>query len=102
MTGRMRSITAAVLFCVVLGVAEVAWACPGCKSANESDDRRPRAYMASILFMLAMPATVFAGFGVAFWRASRRNPMDAGAMEEYLRQRAAEQLAAQQNRPVEE
>ena len=53
-------------------------ACPMCKNANESDDNRPRAYMFSILFMLAMPATVFTGFGVGFYRLSRRQnlPVD--------------------------
>ena len=49
-----------------------AQACPGCKNANETDTLRPRAYMYSILFMLGMPATVFTGFGVAFYRMSRR------------------------------
>jgi hypothetical protein len=49
-----------------------AHACPSCKNANETDSRRPKAYMYSILFMLAMPATVFTGFGIAFYRMSRR------------------------------
>ena len=49
-----------------------AQACPGCKNANETDSLRPRAYMYSILFMLGMPATVFTGFGIAFYRMSRR------------------------------
>jgi hypothetical protein len=49
-----------------------AQACPGCKNANETDTLRPRAYMYSILFMLGMPATVFTGFGIAFYRMSRR------------------------------
>jgi hypothetical protein len=47
-------------------------ACPSCKAANATSERRPKAYMASILFMLAMPATVFTGFGVAFYRMSRK------------------------------
>ena len=102
MTKRMRSLATAVVFCVVFGISGIAQACPSCKSANESDDRRPQAYMASILFMLAMPAAIFAGFGVAFWRASKRNPVDAGAMEEYLRQRAEEQLAIQQDHSIDE
>ena len=49
-----------------------AQACPGCKNANETDTLRPRAYMYSILFMLGMPATVFTGFSIAFYRMSRR------------------------------
>lgn len=52
-------------------------ACPSCKNANETDSLRPRAYMYSILFMLAMPATVFTCFGIAFYRMSRgHNPAD--------------------------
>jgi hypothetical protein len=53
-------------------VSSEAQACPGCKNANETDSLRPRAYMYSILFMLGMPATVFTGFGIAFYRMSRR------------------------------
>jgi hypothetical protein len=51
-------------------------ACPGCKNANETESLRPRAYMYSILFMLGMPASVFAGFGIAFYRMSRRAAID--------------------------
>jgi hypothetical protein len=51
-------------------------ACPGCKNANETDSLRPRAYMYSILFMLGMPATVFTGFGIAFYRMSRRSMLE--------------------------
>lgn len=93
MKKRLQMRAVAAMFCILIGLSATAQACPSCKSANESDDRRPQAYMASILFMLAMPATVFAGFGVAFWRASRKHPVEPGAMEEYLRQRAEEQLA---------
>lgn len=57
--------------------APAALACPMCKYANEADqkkedfNRRPQAYMYSILFMLAMPATIFTAFGVSFYRMSR-------------------------------
>ena len=48
-------------------------ACPMCQVANESqDDAVPRAYMYSILFMLAMPATLLAGFGIGFYRLSKQ------------------------------
>lgn len=57
-------------------------ACPGCKTANETDDPRPRAYMYSILFMLGMPATMFAGFGIAFYRLSRK--AEPEQMMEYI------------------
>jgi hypothetical protein len=32
--------------------------------------------MYSILFMLGMPATVFTGFGIAFYRMSRRSMLE--------------------------
>ncbi|MGD9855249.1 MAG: hypothetical protein AB7U20_09900 [Planctomycetaceae bacterium] len=49
-------------------------ACPMCKYANENNQNspaeqaRPRAYMYSILFMLSMPATMFAGYSITFYR----------------------------------
>jgi hypothetical protein len=46
--------------------------------------------MLSILFMLGMPATVFTGFGLAFYRMSRRSPADTAALEEYLQQHASQ------------
>jgi hypothetical protein len=49
-----------------------ATACPNCKAANESDSLKPKAYMYSILFMIGMPATIFAGFSVSFWRMNRQ------------------------------
>ena len=49
-----------------------AGACPLCKNANETEPNLPKAYMYSILFMLAMPATVFTGFGIGFYRLSRK------------------------------
>ena len=54
------------------GGVSSASACPMCKEANDADDPRPKAYMYSILFMLAVPATVFTGFGVGFYRLSKR------------------------------
>lgn len=56
-------------------------ACPMCKLANEEGtesgtaaaaNARPRAYMYSILFMLAMPATLLSAFGVSFYRLHRK------------------------------
>ncbi|MCR9199370.1 MAG: hypothetical protein NXI04_12050 [Planctomycetaceae bacterium] len=45
-----------------------AMACPNCKLGNETESSRPRAYMYSILFMIGMPATIFTGFGISFYR----------------------------------
>jgi hypothetical protein len=45
-----------------------------CAAANESEqtDVQPRAYMYSILFMLAMPATITTVFGMSFYRLSKQ------------------------------
>ena len=70
-----------VLIAIVLALASLssapALACPMCRSANESaEDPRPKAYMYSILFMLAMPAMLFTGFSVGFYRLSRHIAAD--------------------------
>ena len=70
-------ILALALFCGIgaIGPAiDVADACPMCRVANESDETaaKPRAYMYSILFMLSMPAMVFAGFGFGLYKLSQR------------------------------
>ena len=86
---RIVMMTVAMITASGLGASE-AQACPGCKNANETESLRPRAYMYSILFMLGMPATVFTGFGIAFYRMSRRS------MQEQLAQmnpEVAEQTA---------
>jgi hypothetical protein len=67
---RILSIVAGLLLC--LTAATPASACPMCKLANESDSRLPQAYMYSILFMMGMPAAIFSGFSVGFWRLSRK------------------------------
>lgn len=67
-------------------------ACPGCKTANETEERRPKAYMYSILFMLGMPAMVFTGFSVAFYRMSKK-----AAAAQLAELAAAEAEANQQN-----
>jgi hypothetical protein len=59
-----------------------ATACPSCKAANETNARLPRAYMYSILFMLGMPATVFAGFGISFYRMTRNGAADQSPSDE--------------------
>jgi len=66
-----------VLALFVAGTATTATACPMCKNANETNlnpgtENRPKAYMYSILFMLAMPASIFTGFGVTFYRLSKQ------------------------------
>ena len=77
MKSLLRLTLAVLIFAATAGVGPHRWqsqaeACPGCKNANETDSRRPTAYMYSILFMLGMPATIFSCFGIAFYRMSRR------------------------------
>ena len=94
----IRVTMAAVIFAATVGVIPHTWqsevtACPGCRTANETDSRRPTAYMYSILFMLGMPATVFSCFGIAFYRMSRREML---AQQEMLasEERDAESIEA--------
>ena len=66
------SLVCAVL-CVALWAAS-AHACPMCNQSIAEQDRLPHAYMYSIIFMLAMPATVFTGLGTAiFFKFSQFN-----------------------------
>jgi hypothetical protein len=77
MLRQIRFILTLVAAFIVFGeFATPASACPMCKQANETkdDDRVPQAYMYSILFMLAVPATLLTGFGVSFYRMSKRSP----------------------------
>lgn len=53
--------------------------CPMCKAAVEEKDRRPQAYMYSILFMLAVPATIFSGLGFGLYKI---NQADHASLDE--------------------
>ena len=69
----MRTLSAAAVVLIALALCPAAAeACPMCKSAAEADDRLPRAFFASIVFMLSVPLALATGFGVAFWRLSKR------------------------------
>jgi len=63
--------------------ASQALACPMCKFALESDDPQPRAYMYSILFMMGMIASVFAGLiAFLYWLSkNERAAMDAAGYQ---------------------
>ena len=59
-------------------------ACPMCQAAKDSaGDHVARAYMYSILFMLAMPATVLTGFSIGFYRLSKKphGPVDPNEID---------------------
>lgn len=64
------------LFCAALcGLslfAAVAQACPMCNQSIADQDQLPHAYMYSIIFMLAMPATVLSGIGTMIYLKFRR------------------------------
>ena len=62
--------TGAALICLA-AVGPLA-ACPMCKLATETTNRQPQAYMYSILFMMGMPAAITTGFGIGFYRLSRK------------------------------
>ena len=70
-------------FTVVSNAAIPADACPMCQVANESqeEDKVPQAYMYSILFMLAMPATLFTAFAFGFYRLTKRAAQMAATAE---------------------
>ena len=69
-TRRVATLCAALV--LSLSFAAPVSACPMCKFASESTSRQPRAYMYSILFMMGMPATLLGGFGIGFYRLSRK------------------------------
>jgi hypothetical protein len=52
--------------------AAAAQACPMCSQSIAEESLLPHAYMYSIIFMLAMPATVFTGFGTAIFLKYRK------------------------------
>jgi formate/nitrite transporter FocA (FNT family) len=90
-TAMMRTAIMTVAMAAVGGfLPSEAQACPGCKNANETDSLRPRAYMYSIIFMLGMPATVFTGFGIAFYRMSRREIQEQQPQLSQLKSEAGE------------
>ncbi|MEO2025744.1 MAG: hypothetical protein ABGZ23_07665 [Fuerstiella sp.] len=72
-------LTAILVSFAAVGMS-AATACPNCKFANETESNRPKAYMYSILFMIGMPATIFTGFGISFYRMTRK--AELAALEE--------------------
>ena len=80
----LRRLAIAAAVAVVFAAPRPAEACPLCKLANESkqaseeENRKPRAYMYSILFMLSMPATLLTGFSFGFYRVWKNHQLLAG------------------------
>lgn len=78
---RLRTVcTLAVLLICSLS-AGTADACPSCKNANATDSRLPLAYQASILFMLAVPATLVSALGVMLYRLNKAQELATEAFE---------------------
>ena len=72
MLANIRRALSILAMLVVMSVTSSAIACPNCKLANETNKDLPKAYMYSILFMIGMPATIFTGFGISFYRMVRK------------------------------
>lgn len=72
---QLKTIALAVALYVGAGSFTQVMACPNCKFANETESSRPRAYMYSILFMIGMPATIFTGFGISFYRMVKKSEL---------------------------
>ena len=85
MLSAVRHLIVAATVLLVVGAFPVSsspvHACPNCKNANESYPNRPTAYMYSILFMIGMPATIFTGFSLGFYRMVRNAQKQAEPAE---------------------
>ena len=69
-----------VAFAIVM-LPSLAWACPMCSQTLNEEQHLPKAFLASILFMLAVPPTVLGGIAFAIWRAKRKHAQLQQAME---------------------
>jgi hypothetical protein len=95
MNRNLLLLAALALGAVALGPAvRPAPACPMCGQANETEKRRPQAYQASILFMMSMPALIAAGFGIGFYRLSRKALADQPSDDADSQSRAASEDSA--------
>jgi hypothetical protein len=72
------------LFAGALLVAgpSLAQACPSCKDANATSSHLPRAYQASILFMLAVPATLITSLGFGLHKLNKAQEEAVAAFED--------------------
>ncbi len=68
----MKNFLRFAAFGCVLALAGTANACPMCNQSIAGQDHLPHAYMYSILFMLSMPAVVFAGIGGTIYLKFRK------------------------------
>ncbi len=84
---------------LVLACTSEVWACPMCKLALETDDPQPRAYMFSILFMLGMMGSLFAGVtGLLIWLSRRERLVLEAAGYQHLFENGVSQPAPESPR----
>ncbi|MDA0587884.1 MAG: hypothetical protein O2820_08415 [Planctomycetota bacterium] len=89
---RIIATSAMAAFLVAGSLAETADACPMCKAAVDGDNAQAKAYMYSILFMLAVPGMIVGGLTAGLIRLGRR---EAIATKEF---ELAEEFASEQSR----
>jgi hypothetical protein len=70
-----------LVFLAILAFPALTRACPMCSQNLNEEQHLPKAFLASILFMLAVPPTVLAGIAFAIWRARRKHALLQQAME---------------------
>lgn len=70
--GTRLILCACVAVCLLSFSAAAVQACPMCSQSIAEENLLPHAYMYSIIFMLAMPATVFTGFGTMIFLKFRK------------------------------
>jgi len=83
MKSKLIRIAAVLLFAGLLtggGLVDSAEACPLCKAAAEEDSNQAKAYMYSILFMLAVPGMIFGGLTAGLIRLGLK---EAKVMKEF-------------------
>lgn len=85
----LRRIILSVVAFLIAAWPQAVWACPMCAETVAADDHLPKAYMASILFMMAMPAILTSGFGIAFYRLfKKQRALNEAAMAEAAREQS--------------
>ena len=70
-----RALVAVVCLAVLSGTASIAWACPSCQAALNSDGSQgdlARGIYYSILFMMSMPFAIVGTFAGLMYRAVKR------------------------------
>lgn len=102
MKSKLIRIAAILLFAGLLsggGLVDSAEACPLCKAAAEEDSNQAKAYMYSILFMLAVPGMIFGGLTAGLIRLGLK---EAKAMKEFEAEGPQSEPVARESLPSRE